>query len=400
MGEREVDVKILFTGFTSRTIGSDRNVYDYISNVFVLEQALRLAGHEVDVRQVSLIGDPCIDEDYDCAVVGIAAMQGLSSRFKLGALWALHKFGKRALIFPSDGKNVYTFPSSVRTCLTGSHSGVTPIEYFLGALMRDKNNIVDHEIGAAPEFQAVWQSVLERLPHTDSMPKCAWPVLVPTHSWGNAFAYKRHFGAETVWTWDPTNVAIPMQFATLEKSISEYRDPPLIPMGSDGRIAFAGSGIMSSMRPPRERGWVLSTLQDQEGWLKKQKCGWPVITIGNKRKAAKGEGFDYVPERELIENYYTKYWGHLAFGYPLADGGWWRMRYIHAAKAGIVTCGDQADVMKMPPAFQHSRVMLERKTDEQLSNIAREQHEQIMASAWTVDRTVSYINDCVTALRA
>lgn len=392
-------MKILFTGFTSRTIGSDRNVYDYISNVFVLEQALRLAGHEVDVRPVSLTEDPCIDEDYDAAIVGIAACQGLSSRFKLGALWALHKFGKRAAIFPSDGKNVYTFPSSVRTCLTGDHTGVTPIEYFLGALMRDRNNIVDRELGNLPEFKETWLKVLLQLPHTDVTPKCAWPVLVPTHSWGNPRAYSRHFGG-AVTVWDPTNIAIPMQFGDDK-----------IQLSADGRLKckyclVEGSGVMSTgsemdqcfCKRPRQRGWVLSTLQDQEGWLKKQKCGWPVVTIGNKRKAAKGEGVDYVPERELIEQYYTKYWGHLAFGYPLADGGWWRMRYVHAAKAGIVTCCDQADAQHMPLPYQHSRVMLERKSDEALCDIAQQQHDALMASAWPQEQAVAAVDTFMRSL--
>src|SRR4051812_9149910 len=122
-------MKILFTGFTSRTIGSDRNQYDYTSNVFVLKRALELAGHTVEARAVSIEEDPCIDEDYDCAVVGIAACQGMSSRYKIGAMWALHKFGSRAGIFPSDGKNIYIFPGSVRTCLTGNHGARSPLEY-------------------------------------------------------------------------------------------------------------------------------------------------------------------------------------------------------------------------------------------------------------------------------
>ena len=375
-------MKILFTGFTSRTIGSDRNVYDYISNVFVLQRALELAGHEVDVRPVSLLEDPCIEEDYDCAIVGIAACQGLSSRFKLGALWTLHKFGKRAGIFPSDGKNIYVFPSSVKTCLTGQHwDGATqldPIDYFLGYLQREKNNTVDWQLGR--EMKDVWRSVLERMPHSDVHPKCDWPMLVPTHSWGNASLYARHFGA-VVMNWDPTNVAIPMQFNPLT-------------LGLDGRLL----GTDTVPRQDRERAWVVSSLQDQGQWIKKQKCKWPVITIGNKRKARDGEGVDYIPEMTLIKEIYTKYWGHLAFGYPLADGGWWRMRYIHAAMAGIVTCTDENDARKMPESYQFTRTSLERFSDEKLREVAHNQWLELMDTAWPADRAIATVDTFVRTL--
>lgn len=376
-------MKVLFTGFTSRTIGSDRNVYDYMSNVFVLEQALRLAGHDVTTRAVSLMEDPCIEEDFDVAIVGIAACQGLSSRFKLGACWALHKFGKRAGIFPSDGKNIYIFPSSVKTCLTGTHMDgdvqLDAIDYFLGFLQRDKNNIADVELGR--EMKPIWRSVLERFPHTDYQPHCDWKMLVPTHSWGQGNVYARHFGAE-VTTWDPTNVAIPMQYGDT--------------LAPDGRMIECHTALATE----RKREWVVSSLQDQGAWIKKQKCKWPVVTVGNKRKARQGEGVDYIPEMEMIKDYYTKYWGHLAFGYPMADGGWWRMRYVHAAKAGIVTCCDEADARRMPEDYRHSRIRIETRTDEQLAEIAVNQHLQLMDSAWPSERAVETVDAFVKSLRA
>ena len=380
-------MKILFTGFTSRTIGSDRNVYDYMSNVFVLEQALKLAGHEVDVRAVSLLEDPCIDEDYDVAIVGIAACQGLSSRFKLGACWALHKFGKRAGIFPSDGRNVYTFPSSVRTCLTGEHAdkmlggaSIDPIDYFLGQLQQEKNNILDVELGR--EMKDIWRDTLSLLPHNDQNPQCYWPVLVPTFNWGNAEVYRRHFGAKQLTVWDPTNVAIPMQF-------------PTGTLAPDGRLIH----VHTALATERKRSWVLSSLQDQGPWVKKQNCKWPVITVGNKRLARAGNGVDYIPEMELIEQYYTKYWGHLAFGYPLAEGGWWRMRYIHAGMAGIVTCTDENDARRMPESYRHSRIMLERWSDEKLAEVAANQWLDLKEAAWSSDRAVETVNTFVRALK-
>lgn len=386
-------MRVLFTGFTSRTIGSDRNVYDYMSNVFVLQRALTLAGHTVDVRPVSLETDPCIEEEYDVAVVGIAACQGLSSRFKLGALWALHRFGDRAGIFPSDGKNIYVFPSSVRTCLAGEHRdkmqgnvAIDPIDYFLGQLQQERNNILDVEVGR--QMKETWRQTLLDLPHTEVKPKCRWKMLVPTFTWGDPSVYARHFGADTT-VWDPTNVAIPMQFADKE-------------LGPDGRFPWAvctDTRVDHESVSTRERGWVLSSLQDQSGWLKKQACKWPVVVVGNKRKARDGDGIDYVPERELIDTYYRKYWGHLAFGYPLADGGWWRMRYVHAAMAGIVTCCDPNDARKMPPDYQHSRVMLERWSDERLAEVAFQQNLQLRSSAATADESVTTVDAWVRSLK-
>lgn len=379
-------MKVLFTGFTSRTVGSERNVYDYMSNVFVLQRALELAGHVVDARPVSLESDPVIEEDYDCAVVGVAAANGLSSRFKVGALWALHRFGKRAAIFPSDGRNVYIFPNSVASCLTGNHAlngtPIAPLDYMLGALMKEKNNIIDARLAAShPSFRAALEAVMFELPHdVNGNSRCRWPVLVPTHSWGNPTVYQRHFGGPTT-CWDPTNVAIPMQFDASQ-------------LTGDGRLA----ADMALVNAQRERAWVLSTLQDQDGWLKKQKCKWPIVTIGNKRKAAKGGGLDYVPEAELIREYYSRYWGHLAFGYPLAEGGWWRMRYVHAALAGIVTCCDEADARRMPESYRHSRIMLERWSDDKLGEIAWSQHRELMDTAWSSDRAVAAVDAFVRGL--
>jgi hypothetical protein len=170
---------------------------------------------------------------------------------------------------------------------------------------------------------------------------------------------------------------------------------------ADGRLPCADMKPLRLDGPEgggRERKWILATLQAQDGWIKKMKPSWPVITIGNKRKARAGEGDGYIPENELILKYYSRYWGMLAFGYPLAEGGWWRMRYIHAAMAGIVTCCDEADARRMPPAYQHSRIMLERWSDDKLAQVARDQHTELMESADSVDTTVERLNGFVTAL--
>jgi hypothetical protein len=374
-------VKILFTGFTSRTIGSDKNQYDYMCNVDVLRRALELAGHTVDARSVSLETDPCIDEEYDVALVGVAACQGLSSRYKLGACYVLDKFGKRAGIFPSDGKNVYVFPGSVRTCLTGSHGARTPLEYFFFGQL-EAEQFLDAEFANA-NMKDVFQRVLENLPHDERNPKCAWPVLIPTFTWGNPDVYARHFGGR-VSVWDPTNIAIPMQFTPMEISCN------------DGRLPWADP--MLSQPYQRQRAWVLSTLQSQDGWLKKQACKWPVVTVGNKRKARAGEGDGYIPEKQLITEYYGKYWGHLAFGYPLADGGWWRMRYVHAGMAGIVTCTDDENSRRMPEAYRYSRIMLERWSDEKLEEVASNQWLQLMDAAASQDQAVAAVDKFVKEL--
>jgi len=377
-------MRILFTGFTSRTIGSDRNQYDYLSNVGVLAHTLELAGHKVDQRAVSLETDPCIEEDYDCALIGIATMQGLASRYKIGATWAMHRFGSRAGLFPSDGKNVSVFPSSVLTCLSGSHGDRTPLEYFFyGQLDKEKPHFVEADIAAAMPGNA-FQSVLQRLPHSVHAPSCAWNILIPTHSWGNPLVYQQHFGAP-VSTWDPTNIAIPMQFTPSE-------------LDADGRLKFDGPTGTPADIGGRKRAWVVSSLQDQGPWIKKQKCAWSVITVGNKRKAAKGEGDGYMPEKEMIASYYRDNWGALVFGYPLASGGWWRMRIIHAGMAGIVSCCDENDARCMPTAFKFSRISLEKSSDAKLAEVAEQQWQQLRSSAMSVDESVTLVDNFVKNL--
>lgn len=353
-------MKILFTGFTSRTVGGDPT-YDYLSNVFVLKRALELAGHTVDQRRVSLEHDAAIEEDYDCAIVGIAAVNGLSSRYKLGAMWTLDRFNQRAAVFPSDGRNVGVFPASVNTC--------RHIPRLLGEKMKERNNIIDHELGE--HYTDTWTSVLERLPYTNHI-RCAWKVLVPTFAWGRASAFGSHFGCEAT-AWDPTNVAWPMQFPGLK----------II----DGRPERFGFDSV------RERQWVLSTLQDQDSWVKKQNFKWPIIEIGNKRK-----GLGYIPEDQMIAQYYAVSRGMIAFGYPLASGGWWRMRFVHAALAGCVTCTDERDQIVIGGPYDVSRIRLENATDESLDNTARGQYEYLFDRAWSVDRAVETVDAFVKGL--
>lgn len=369
-------MKILMTGFTSRTVGSDRNLYDYMCNVDVLRETLKLAGHDVDQRQVSLIHDPDIASDYDAAIVGVAAANGLSSRYKLGSLHVLATFGTRVGIFPSDGKNVAIFPASVQSeTRHASHSCGPYPAYLLGEGMGERNNVVEAKVGRAYEEQTgAFAAVLEKLPQTRKL-ACEFPALFPLHSWGRPDVYARAWGAR-VTAWDPSLVALRMQFPDL--TVGE-------------RLPCAEMNV-------RERAWILASLQDNGPWLKKQGCKWPVVSIGNKRAAKAGLGHDYVSEDVLIRDYYTAYFGTLAFGYPLGKGGWWRMRYWHAALAGCITLCDEQDAASMPKAFQWQRFQIERMDDEKLAETALAQYRALCESATSVDETVGTVDRFVKSL--
>jgi hypothetical protein len=303
----------------------------------------------------------------------------------LSGLWTLHKFGKRAGLFPSDGKNIGIFPNSVRTCLSGNHGDTPPVDYMMGALQKERNNVIECTEGGLHDpsnpMRLIWEGVMTNLPHVEGRPWCAWPMLVPTHAWGRARVYEKAMGT-TVTTWDPTNIAIPMQF---------HPDT----LAPDGRLFETQTALNSE----RKRAWILSSLQDNSKWVAKQKHKWEVISIGNKRSARDGAGEFYIPERQLIEEYYTKHWGHLAFGYPLGDGGWWRMRYIHAAMAGIVTSCDPADASTMPPSYRrYFSDEIEKLSDEKLATLARQQHEELMGAAWSVEASTAVVDGFVKTL--
>lgn len=379
-------MKVLITGFTSRTIGSDRNVYDYVANVSLMVQAIRAAGHAVDIRALSLVDDVDPQDDYDVTLVGVAACQGLSSRYKLSGLWALHKFGKRAGIFPSDGQNVKVFPSSVLTCLSGNHHDnrdnnrkLDPVDYMLGFLQRERNNVVDAKLGF--EMKDVWRDVLNRLPHSLTAPKCEWPVLVPTFPWGKSVVYQRHYGSPFATCWDPSPFAL-----------DHIRASVFNELGTDGRLLPLGE---------RERQWVLAALQDNSKWLAKQRCAWPVLEIGNKRKAADGLGEAYIPETELFRQTYRENWGVLGFAYgaPLSgDGGWWRTRVIHAAMAGAVYVADKDDARCMPAPYDLSRALVERWSNDRLADQAGAQHEVLMQTLLSKDESASRVDTFLRSL--
>lgn len=351
-------MRILFTGFTSRTVGG-RAVYDYLSNVDVLRRSLETLGHVVDQRRVSLT-ETDLTERYDVAFVGIAACNGLSSRFKLGALWTMSQFGSRAALFPSDGRNVGVFVNSVRTSIRN-------LDTFLGGKLGERNNVVEHEIGAASSWHPTWLDLLPRLlTGSERRGRHVWQMLVPTFSWGSAEPYARAFDAP-VTVWDPTSLAWPMQF--------QHRDQ------------------MSAITN-RARTWVMPTLQDNDRWLDHNRGSWPVIQVGNKRK-----GEPYISEIELINTFYRQNWGTLAFGYPLAEGGWWRMRYVHAAIAGAVTCCDRGDGQVAGAPYRHSRPDIEGMTEPQLNTLAAQQWAWLFDRAKTREETLEVLRSFVSKLK-
>lgn len=353
-------MRILFTGFTSRTVGS-KSLYDYLSNVLVLRRALEAAGHEVDCRRVRLEGDDLeIEQHYDAAMIGIAACNGFSSRYKLGALWTMNRFGRRAGIFPSDGRNIPMVMNSVATSIRNPDT-------FLGYKMLDKNNIIDYQLGSTPQMRAIWNETLQRLrdgQHTS-------PMLVATFPWGTTQPYATMFKTK-VTQYDPTNLAWPLQLESTE------------------RWAEIGE---------RRRAWIAPSLGDQDSWLNKNLGEWHVIEVGNKRR---DDG--YVPELELLQRYRT-FEGVLAFGYPMmpAAAGWWRSRFMHAAIAGAVLCCDIKDRQAISTwavnnPYGASRPEVEALQGPELRALAARQYDFFFSSAWSAERAAQTVDTFVKGL--
>ena len=120
----------------------------------------------------------------------------------------------------------------------------------------------------------------------------------------------------------------------------------------------------------RIQSWILPSLLKDDTWLEKQHLGWPVERFGPK-------GFTVLEDERAVHRRYQEHVGALCPPYPTAGSGWWRSRWIHAARARTVLLCDRADALMVNPAYDYSGWQYEHMDTVQLRRIAEDQREML-----------------------
>lgn len=340
-------MKILITGFTPRTTGSDKLTYSIMSNVTPLVKVLRMLGHTVESKPVVVESE--IEKEYDLAFVAITVPQSLSSRYVYGALWAVERFGVERTRFFMDDWLATQIQSQFQSALRNPERRLYSL-----------SNRFCFE--AAKRHTDVWLKWFQFL----STQK--YQLLIPAFPWARPKLLLPKLQNIQPVIFDPTPLAL---------------IDPEVTCGSTQPIEL-------TLLPPeqRERKWTLAAMRDIRDWFAKQRFEWPVEKLGNKRMQER-----IVTERELL-NIYGQRWGVLGapYGSTVAAGGGWRARYIHAAITHSVLLLDTEEGRTAGKPYELWKYKVEKASTDQLVDIAEAQREHLFNNTWTLDQLKQNIN--------
>lgn len=126
--------------------------------------------------------------------------------------------------------------------------------------------------------------------------------------------------------------------------------------------------------PPeeKERGWILGALMPHDVWVNRRTWTWPIIYLGSKHVIRAHGGYRLHSESDVIA-FYNRYWGVLSPPYPHAGSGWWRSRFIYAARVRSVLCCDRGEGEPLGKAYGWKHTEIEKMTTEDLTQLAADQ---------------------------
>jgi hypothetical protein len=333
-------MRVLITGVTARMIGSTRLKYDYLSNVSLIEKALRLAGHEVTTAKVPL--DLDVRNNFDVALVGMAKIHSLGAGYFPEACKILDDFGHRAIMYADDWAFV-GFGEGVRGALKDFSKYLEWRKYPHESVHLD-----------------TMEKVLRKIVHGRSW----WPIMLPIFGWGDPSKFLQgniELPSEAICGFDPSRLYEMPTFEDCEPGQRDYE-------------------------------WVMAAFGKHDHWINKLNLQWPVTYYGNKRQDQ-----EVLTETQIIQRYASR-WGILAAKYPKVGCGWWRVRYIHAAVTGSVLLCDKEDGIPIGPSYCTPVSVIESSSADQLKELADSQSKELSAHLPSVREVVEQIDSFVQAV--
>jgi hypothetical protein len=106
----------------------------------------------------------------------------------------------------------------------------------------------------------------------------------------------------------------------------------------------------------KAKQWVCGSLFDHSAYMSKLDLKWPIVKVGHKKTQR------VLSEADLCKLYANSL-GIISPKYRTSGDGWWRMRYVHAAKYCNILCLSPQEATKMHWSFKTSGSCFERLTD-------------------------------------
>lgn len=347
-------MKILMTGMSARSVGSTKIRYDFVSLSDIFHRALEELGHEVDRRVVQV--DESDDlQRYDRALVLVNWASSLSSMHVHEAGLALARLGNRAILYIDDWRTE-SLGDDIDHHVLRDHGW----EHHTASFRKDLYAKL-----TKPQVAAVREQLLRLIDGDGKL----LPMIGPFHPWGEP---QVHLGVSKV----PLAVRLLPIDPSSAVEVPDVWDPTI----------------------PRERRWVLATLQNHDRWLGKLGNEWPVLQLGGVKK--KGGGLyantkAVVPERTVVESYALNR-GMLVAPYRNEGSGWWRPRYTFALGVGAFChVGSWRDARLIGPSFTNEISEVEAATDEELDWLAENQREQFDAWQYPYGEFLRKLDDYV-----
>lgn len=292
-------------------------------------------GHEVEWRRF-MVGQPILPKT-EAVIVSTMLPRSLNSPYALGVMWAISEALREDIplvIYLTD----WQFFNVAREFRSIAKEGT---DYFF------------KKIGGAPQYaenpvalgdraEALLQVCVDFANPSSVLWKNA-QILCPLYArWGDRKIVQRLLpGANPVHGFDPTPLFLRYLDAT-------------------------GRRLIPPEMEKRARRWVLPSLLVDDRWVEDQNLRWRVDRFGPKR-------YRVLPDERAVHVEYAKRVGALCPPYPTVGSGWWRSRWIHAARTRTVLLCDPGDGRLFGAPYLHSGSSYESMTSETLAHIAEGQ---------------------------
>lgn len=274
-------MKILVTGSTSRQCSTeDRVVKKDVSIAYLMAEALRGGGHDVEHRDPDIMEDL---SDFDHVFVGLGPLHGLGTNRAYGALASvLRTIGDGRLSLYTDDPDFGKVVSGLKTMRDGKWRLTKPFFAYKK----------QHDIAEQPQYRDWLNSGV------DLLADYAWPnLIVPWHSWAAQTA-EQGFSKMVP---QAAGRIVGVDFTSW---LPQYpRDPEL-------------------SIPPVETQWVVEG-KPGDRWLEQQRREYPTRYLA--------KGYEKRPYDEKLVELYRTSWGVLEV--PVKPTGYWTSRIGYAAQA-------------------------------------------------------------------
>jgi hypothetical protein len=364
-------MRILMTGFTALQINTERRTIQKIDVPASIVKALEECGHEVDWRRVTPGEDLSM---YDVAWVNLAPLNSLNGR--QGAMGALYVLGSGvpAVGFFDD----WQFSSVFNGCRALKNHPELLYKYLLTGQRGDE--------GATYFSYADAEAAVERIRLTDpeGAAKCGIGRYFFNDTDENIKQYEGQLVAAATSVleerWAQGMIPACPMYSFGDRSLVRKRMPAVM----SGIEALDPSStiydILATSEPKdaslKERKWVLGALMPHDTWLEKKKPEWPVEIIGSRKLIKKFGGQRLDSEADVL-SFYNDYWGILSPPYPHAGSGWWRSRFMYAARVGSILVTDKGEGNPLGKPYKLTIKEVEAMSDTELAEAAKAQGDAL-----------------------